>query len=196
MKKDLFIGLATLLFIVGVACFSQATPLTLNYSVSDLDSGYDYEFDLVLDNNDASWTVGQGWRWLIFGDQASSPSPLTDFIGDLSDLPIGLWTSYSTSGGSHNGPTLSYVLDYWIPTSIGDTLSWSGTSTANLAQGELLFSTLAGTLNGAVVANYEIANRTSVPEPATMLLFGTGIAGLLGIRRKRSNKLLPFTFLN
>lgn len=136
-----------------------AVPLTMKYQVKDLGGGqFQYDFMLEVDNNDNSYVVGQGWRWLIFGDSATS-SPLTGWAISAGQLPVGPWTGMSSSGGGHNGPTFSNVLDYWVPTGVGDCLHWRGTSTANLAQGQLLWSTLAGTLNGGVAANFTIATR-------------------------------------
>ena len=179
--------LTSCLCLTGIA---QATPLGLDYAVDNIGGGlFEYEFSLVLDNNDNTWTSGQGWRWFIFGDALSSPSPLTDFVGDVSNLPVGPWTFFTTSGGGHNGPTFGSVLDYWIPTAIGERLSWSGTSTADLAQGELLFSTLAGTLGGAVAADSEVANRIDsvpVPEAPGIALLVVGLA-VLGLSKYRIN---------
>jgi hypothetical protein len=182
MLKTVFALLA--LTISGV---SNATPIALNYEVSDIGGGLlNYEFSLSLDNNDNSWAAGQGWRWFIFGDGGSNLSPLTDFVGDASDLPVGPWSGYTNTSGGYNGPTLNSVLDYWIPVAIGEVLTWSGTSTANLAQGELLFTTLAGTLNGAVAADLDVANRvepsTDVPEPSTLAIFALGLMVLASRR--------------
>ena len=159
-----------------------ATPILLEYSVADIGGGlFDYEFTVTLDNNDNSWAPGQMWDWLTFGDQQEGASPLADFVGDPSDLPIGPWTSYSFSSGFHNGPTLLAFPDPgWIPGSVGESLSWSGTSTANLGQGELLWSTLI-TGGGAIPATFMVANL--IPAPGTIALLG--LVGLMGTRRRR-----------
>ena len=119
------------------------TPLRMDYSVREVEEGiFDYEFTVTLDNNDGSWQAGQGWGWLIFGDAQEQDSPLTNFVGDLNDLPIGPWDGYGTSFGHHNGPTLQYVLDYWVPTRVGEMLTWSGTSNADLRRDGLTWSCL------------------------------------------------------
>lgn len=174
----------------------QATPLRLDYAVSDLGAGqYNYDFSLVLDNNDSSWVSGQGWSWFIFGDTADSGtgSPLTDFVMDSSDYPVGPWTGLSASSGGHNGPTFSGVFAKWIPLAVGDTLIWSGTSSADLAQGQLLFSTLLVSPVGTVAADFEVANRlTSVPEPPVMvlLLMGLFVLGCLSSRSGVSSRIV------
>ena len=101
---------------------SSATPLSLEYGITDLGGGlYDYQFDLTLDNNDSSWVLGQSFNWIIFGDAASgSSSPLTDFVGDTGDLPIGPFLDYYTSFGGHNGPNLlDSSFTGWIPSAVG-----------------------------------------------------------------------------
>ncbi len=81
-----------ILSIFFAASFSGATPLRLEYSVEDLGTGlFQYEFSLILDNNDGSWFSGQGFNWIIFGDNLHpySNSPLTNFVGNSTDLPVG-----------------------------------------------------------------------------------------------------------
>lgn len=189
-----------ILFVFALSTgLAQATPLKLDYSVEDIGAGlFNYEFYLTLDNNDGSWASGQGWGWLVFGDAQSTATPLTDFLGDPSDLPIGPWTGYGSTGGGHNGPTLQYVLDYWVPNFVGETLNWSGTATVDLLDGDMLFSTLTS-IDGGVRADFEVATRippivVDVPEPSSLGLIGLGLAVLTlrrGHRRKSVKGILP-----
>ncbi|WP_296932578.1 PEP-CTERM sorting domain-containing protein [uncultured Marinobacter sp.] len=180
------------LFVLALSTgLAQATPLKLDYSVEDVGAGlFNYEFYLTLDSNDGSWAPGQGWGWLVFGDAQFAATPLTDFVGDPNDLPIGPWTVYGNSFGAHNGPTLQSVVDYWVPNFVGETLNWSGTSTADLLDGDLLFSTLVS-IDGGVRADFEVATRippivADVPEPSSLGLIGLGLVGLTFIRGRRA----------
>jgi hypothetical protein len=167
----------------------QAGPLTLEYQVDAIGGGlFDYEFRLVLDNRDGSFVPGQGWDWIVFGDQpVLDSSNLLDFAGDLSDLPIGPFVEYTSSSGGHNGPSLiAPGASAWFPHFVGDELRWSGTSTVDLPQGALLWSTLL-TFNGARGANFDRAVRIEaddppdnepVPEPSSAILLACGAFGV------------------
>ena len=181
------------LFIAIAFCASRlakASPLDLDYSVTQNGSVYDYNFTLVLDNNDNSYAAGQGWNWITFGDEQSAQSPLSDFA-ITSAFPLGPFTNMTSSGGYHNGPTFldfNYQIDDfglgWVPSGVGDSLSWSGTSSTLLSQGQLLFSTLV-TTNGAVAANFQVANEYSVPDGGTTItMLGGALVGLAALRRR------------
>ena len=81
-----------------------ATSVRLEYSVVDLGAGtFQYEFSLILDNHDGTWTAGQAFNWIIFGDiPGPYASPLQNWVGDPADLPIGPFTFYGWSGGEHH----------------------------------------------------------------------------------------------
>ena len=173
MKKITFLFI--LVFILSSNAHS--TPLRLDYQVtSSINEWYRYDFSLTLDNNDGSWLQGQGFGWFVFGDAPIiNTSPFTDFKVDYAALiNIGPWTHIGLTAGAHNGPSFQHVLDCWYPTSINETLIWSGTSETLLQQGQLLFSTVRGT-PGIVRADFEVANNiTPVPEPSSLLLLLIG----------------------
>lgn len=206
LAKRISIAGGTALFALGTVNMispAQAASLNLNYTVETLTDGlFNYSFQLKVDNTDNSYVPGQAWRWIIFGDvpgkdngqgNFSAESNLTNWVGDLSKSSPWI-ASFSTSFGGHNGPTLlgpgNDVLAWWTPSDVNDYLYWSGKSTANLPQGELLFSTLAGTLNGATPADFKVANEVdslAVPEPLTIFgsILGVGVLGAVKRKRKQ-----------
>lgn len=201
LTKKISIAAGTALFAletVNIISPAQAASLNLDYTVENLNNGwFNYSFQLKVDNTDNSYVSGQGWRWIIFGDTPSPASPnvgegtLISWVGDLSNSSPWI-ASFSDTGGGHNGPTLygnpgNSVLTWWIPSDVNDYLYWSGKSTANLVQGELLFSTLDGTLNGATLADFKVANQVDsldVPEPLT--IFASGVSLGFGVLFKKN----------
>jgi hypothetical protein len=164
MKKFIWTAVAVVGLLAGAADLAHAqSALTLDYVVTDTGLGvYQYDFTLTLTNDDGSWSPGQGFGWLIFGDALESTSPITDFYMDPSQFPVGPWTSLGSSGGYHNGPTMEYVLDTWVPSEIGDTLQWTGFSSVFLDQDQLLFSSIY-TSGGAPIIEFQIATLDQGP---------------------------------
>ena len=152
MKKMLSLFAA-----LAVSGAAQAQFLEMEYCYEqNASGGFDYEFTV---HTDAGWVAGMGWRWFIFGDAQSTASPFIDFVIDPASLPVGPWTSLSSSGGFHNGPTFSFVLDYWIPSSGTETLTWKGTSFVALDEPNMLFSTIAGQIGGAGPNDFKVAKQ-------------------------------------
>ncbi len=147
------------LMVVGVCARAGAygAPLTMSYSVTpDAGGLYRYQFRVTLDNHDGTWVPGQGWGWVIFADKYYAVSPLHDFQGNVSDLPIGPWNEYTSSEGEHNGPTLGFLLNMWVPTFVGESVSWSGWSGTSMAPGTMKWSALFASGGGSPF-NFEVA---------------------------------------
>jgi hypothetical protein len=188
-------SLATMILVALAATSANATPFTLDYTVTDVGSNFQYNFELILDNHDGSWVAGQGINWLIVGDAQNSPSPFPVSLF-FTTVPTGAVNAWS--GGFHNGPNLCWgglgsgycVSNNYTPKAVGDTLSFVGLSSTFLGAGDLLWSNLGGS-NGEVQASFETANFegiSPVPEPSTWAMMILGFCGLgfLAYRRRDS----------
>lgn len=177
LYKTALAGLAAVLM-SGAA---SASPFTLSYDVTANGGGWDYDFNLILDNNDSSFVAGQNFDWFVVGDAFSSASPFTEGNAFFTSTPSG-WLATASAGG-HNGPTLCFLPSCgnpgWVPT-LGDTLAFSGFSNTYVAEGDLLWSNLSGPNQ----TSFEAAVLSSVPLPAGLPLLASG-ALLLGFVRRR-----------
>jgi len=71
-------------------------------------------------------------------------------------------------------------VDFWVP----ETLTFND-------QSQLLVSSFDGTTWGQCEFGKTCLQVTATPEPGTLVLFGSGLVGVLGIRRRR--KAIPST---
>ncbi len=164
----------------------QADVLDLYYKKTDLGGSYHYDFKLVVTNNDNSFAAGHGFNWIIFGDVASATSTLPDFVL-LSETFPNPNIIFTFSSGGHNGPTfldtVNLLTNGWLPTGVGDFVTWEGTSNFDVPDGQLLFSTLIA-INGATPTDFKAA--IPVPEPGLTTLLAT--SALFGLIRRRRNR--------
>lgn len=179
--RNIFLCLVALSFVSEL----QADVLDLYYKKTDLGGSYHYDFKLVLTNNDNSFLPGHGFNWITFGDVFNAPSTLPDFVLISETFPNPNMV-FTFSSGGHNGPTFLDVVNFatngWLPTGVGDFVTWEGTSAFNVPDGQLLFSTLIP-INGATPTSFKAA--IPVPEPGlTMLLATSAFLGLIRRRRR------------
>ncbi|OAN79224.1 hypothetical protein A8B78_13050 [Jannaschia sp. EhC01] len=185
-------ALVALAFAAGMA---SATPWRLDYVQTDLGTGsHQYDFLLTLDNNDNSWTLGQGFDWFVIGDVSSSgPATFTEGPAFFTSIPTGALAT--SSGGGSNGPTLGFVDGsvsglQLVPDAVGFSVAFSGVSSYAYTSGTLRFSHLVGnTATIRAVANQVASFDTSpIPLPAglPLLLGALGAAGFVARRKGRA----------
>ncbi len=125
---------------------NASPPLTLRYSTSDLSDGsHRYAFVLTLDDPASTWTQGDGFGWVIFGDRKNTPGAFLDWTADPGSLSTGPWSFFSNTSGYNNGATLGEGRAIWVPTRKGESVTWSGVTHSALTPADLKWSCLLAT---------------------------------------------------
>ncbi len=199
MKKKLLVGFAMGMLLVGTFSISLAAPVTPEDFSAGLNTGYSVTGISSVDGN-VDWFIfdsnGIDQVSFWFDRTVAAPDLIAGlYSGDTSGFDYaaaGATSSYSYSQAAAYNTNLTFI-SYFDDTH-NDTLGGPfGDPDFNLSLAAGRYSlALSSLYNGGTYqfrTNVDSAYHANpVPEPATMLLFGAGLAGLIGLRRRQGRK--------
>lgn len=209
MKKKLLAGLATCLFLLGTVGLAQATLVDFTATMwsnvngtqsqsNVIDGWLTVQLDvlaggnLTWNGNDPNGQItlpdglgGHGDGIGISDDEVSNNERLKiSFSPDVIVNEIYLLDLFNSEGGQPEVAKFTFDGTTWTSVNGGSDLNgYVSIATGNSnSQYWVEFATNNSSVSDFAVAGMDVAQA---PEPATMLLLGTGLAGLAGYRTRR-----------
>jgi hypothetical protein len=185
MKKAMFLTICALLMLAPAA---QATSIIYNPSDSNIVTGIE---DLVVESVEYDVFFERGTFAAVFDFSGDIGSWVAPQIWGRADLAIAAADAInslfnSTNGGDVEILSIAFNPFYFVPH------SFSGSSVLNAlgydSSGNWMTdpdTDWSASVESGSYLYAKFSSSTPVPEPATMLLLGTGLVGLAGVGRRK-----------
>jgi len=209
MKKFIILLVAFLMLVLSNAAVSQAVTLSFDPGFQGVLVGNQVDVDVVISGLGDGEAPSLGafdfditfdptilaLSSITFGSYLGDPDPFlyetslgfTDYgTGTVNIWELSWLDANSTSGPSHIPPYLEFMQpeSFALATLTFDTRSF-GTSSLDISSCDL------GYASGEEILTVDLESgniNVVVPEPATLFLLGTGLAGIGFLRKKRMNQ--------
>ena len=197
LKKQLAFYAATIAIGGFVATTSQAAFLTWDPTTNNVDLNEAFDVNIHIGGLQANEDLGGFDIDILFDDSMLDFTgySLYDGLGNITLGDAEDWSNGDMGGGTINLSELSWLTDlsFQSDSFMLATLSFTAESigTSSLTYDFVDFSDSYGdpvTYWGNVPGTVDITAAAPVPEPTTMMLFGTGLVGLIGMRRNRKKQ--------
>jgi hypothetical protein len=208
MKYKKLVKLSALPLVFATAQASAATisyyldqsndlPDGINYAQVTISDGIGGDIDFSVDVIESAFSISPGAN---FGMQTFSfnyDTALTISDSNIQDIDPSSWTiSQDASAGgdfgkfefqlSGTGSSRTSLLSFSITGVSSDTVyDYAIGSTLNPSSGQFFAAHIAGFDETYGVTSAQFAGSTSVPVPAAIWLFGSGLMGLIAVGRKK-----------
>jgi hypothetical protein len=187
-KKHLVFGLLACVLVISGTAHADILPSATTPVITAVTGGFNWDYDALLTSTEALQT---GDFFVIYdfgtGSLVSAPVGWTLTTNALSPTSVGMITPTQTSalnftftytGATVNGPNDlgHFVLFSTVGTS--STAAWAG-------QAHGVTGGLDANLTNVGVPGTPVP---TVPEPSSLLLLGSGLAGFAGVIRRKLNR--------